>query len=614
MSLLNMKKEIFKYIKDYSTETRPINRLLVSSFVLKNNLKYIKNKFLKEFIIEETIGKEFDCLMGFLSLVSTNFNIEDLIELFEFVISPSDKIVNGAVYTPKYIREYIVKECLKQTNKSISKIKAGDISCGCGGFLLTVASNIQKKTKKSFKDIFIENIYGIDITGYSILRAKILLTIFALLNGEDEEFEFNLKIGDSLAYSWAEASLDVSKNKGFDIIVGNPPYVASRNMDLNTLALLSNWEVTKSGHPDLYIPFFQIGFENLNKKGILGFITVNTFIKSINGRALREYFANMNINLSILSFGGEQVFQARNTYTCICFLKQGNGQINFIRTKSNEIVNLDLKTLNQFNYNDLNHHDGWNLVNDQPLVDFINKIENTGLPFKNLYETKNGIATLKNNVYKFKPDHSDEEFYYLNDQKSLFPIEIGICKKIINANKLKTVADIDRLAEQIIFPYDEQTKIISEHVMKANYPKAYAYLQTKKEVLAKRDKGQGEYEAWYAYGRRQSMDIHAYKLFFPHICERPKFVICEEMDLLFYNGISIVSSDLEELKVIKRVMESEVFFKYISNSTKDYASGYISMSRNYLKNFGVYQFSKAQKKTLLYEDNVEGFLEKIYGI
>src|SRR5690606_8800299 len=113
-------------------------------------------------------------------------------------------------------------------------------------------------------------------------------------------------------------------------------------------------------------------------------------------RALRQYFADNDINLTILSFGGEQVFKDRNTYTCICFLSHGNGRINFIRTSSSEINHIDLKQLTTFKYGDLNHRDGWNLVNDENLIDYIDTVENVGIPFKNLFNTKNGIATLKN--------------------------------------------------------------------------------------------------------------------------------------------------------------------------------------------------------------------------
>ncbi|QDW27500.1 N-6 DNA methylase [Pedobacter sp. KBS0701] len=614
-----MTSKIYSFLKQQNISAPElVDNLIVSAYVSSNKLKVKKNNFIISHIIRKKQKDNYQLLLNFLDLMQVEniiLDFEALIELFEFVVSPSDKVVNGAVFTPETIRRYIVDNSLSNFNGEFANVKIADISCGCGGFLLTLAQEIANKTGRSFYNIYSENLYGIDIAGYSIKRTKILLSLYAVLNGQDEtEFQFNLFTNNSLSFKWYDACPEIKENEGFDIIVGNPPYVCSRNMDKETIELLKNWEVSKTGHPDLYIPFFQIGLENINKKGILGFITVNTFIKSVNGRAIREYFDVNNIELSLISFGGEQIFQDRNTYTCICFLRHDNRKINFIRLKSSQLDQLDLTNLIEFDYKDLNHHDGWNLVNDLPMVNYINQIERIGKPFKDLYNTKNGIATLKNDVYKFRPLDEDDRFYYLMDENIVYSIEVDICKKIVNANKLKSEADIDRLREQIIFPYDNQTKIIPENVMRTTFPNAYAYLQTKKEVLSNRDKGTREYETWYAYGRRQSMDIHAYKLFFPHICERPTFVICEDMDLLFYNGIAIVSDDLDKLRIIKRLMESDVFFKYIKNTTKDYSSGYISMSRNYLKNFGVYQFDEDQIDFLLTTDNVEPFLEEIYGL
>jgi len=614
-----MTSKIYSFLKQQNISTPElVDSLIVSAYVNFNQLRVKSNKFIISHLIEKKKKANYELLLSFLDIIQTEqiaFNLEALIELFEFVVSPSDKVVNGAVFTPENIREYIVDNSLSSYNGDLRDVRAADISCGCGGFLLTLAQKIIDETGRTFYDVYSENLYGIDIAEYSIERTKILLSLFAIMNGEDQnEFRFNLFTDNSLSFNWNEACAEIRANGGFDIIVGNPPYVCSRNMDKETIALLQNWEVAKSGHPDLYIPFFQIGLENLCETGILGFITVNTFIKSVNGRAIRQYLDVNNIELTLISFGGEQVFQDRNTYTCICFLKHEGRRVHYVRTKSTELDSLDLTGLHTFDYDNLDHHDGWNLVNDLPMVNFINLIESTGRPFKDLYNTKNGIATLKNDVYKFKPINADENYYYLKDENDTYSIEIGICKNIINANKLKSEIDIVRLREQIIFPYDEKTRVIPEKIMKEKYPKAYRYLKTKKTILSARDKGTREYETWYAYGRRQSMDIHAYKLFFPHICERPTFVICEDMDLLFYNGIGIVSDNLEELQVIKKILESNLFYEYIRNTTKDYASGYISMSRNYLKNFGVYQFNDKEKATLLTTNDVNKFLEKKYGV
>lgn len=604
-----LSKAFFNFLKKHNTETFEVNSLIVSSYLFNRKIRNVKN------ILINRLYKVSNTLLELNSIGSIT-TFEELIEAFEFVISPSDKILNGAVYTPKFIRNFIVEKSFEIQNKSdVSTLLIADISCGCGGFLLTVAEHLKKATQKSFFEIFSSNIYGIDIEKHSIERSEILLSLLAIENGEDlETFNFNLYQGNSLNFNWREANKNIANCNGFDMIVGNPPYVCSRNMDAETLEMLKNIEVSKSGHPDLYIPFFQIGIENLNPDGILGYITVNSFLKSINGRSLRKYFATNNLNLKILNFGGEQIFQDRNTYTCICFLQSGNSAVEYIRIQSSNLAKFKIEKLHKFEYKDLNYHDGWNLVNDTQMLDFVNIVENTGTQFKNIYNTKNGIATLKNDVYKFNVARQDNHFYYLIDNGITYPIEIEICRDIINANKLKESTDIDRLREKIIFPYDKLTRIIPENIMQRDFPYTYSYLETKKEILAKRDKGKRIYETWYAYGRRQSMDINAYKLFFPHICERPKFVLCEDRDLLFYNGIAIISNNLQELVLIKKIMESDLFYKYIKNTTKDYSSGYISMSRNYLKNFGIFDFTIEQEREFLSTNDSNKFLEKLYGV
>ncbi|MBY0482610.1 MAG: hypothetical protein K2Q21_14735, partial [Chitinophagaceae bacterium] len=355
---------------------------------------------------------------------------------------------------------------------------------------------------------------------------------------------------------------------------------------------------------------------NLAKGGELGLITVNTFIKSINGRALRNYFSENKIEIKIINFGGEQIFKHKNTYTCLCFLRKIEGSISYKRILSSGLLNFDQKTFFNYAYDDLNNLDGWNLVDSTEKNDFIGRIEATGKPFKNLFTTRNGIATLRNDIYKFVPTGEDSKFYYVTKFDKEFKIEKGICRRIINANKIKTEKDLLTKNEQIVFPYTEgdETPILAEELFVRKYPFAYNYLKSVKKDLALRDKGKTkDYEKWYSYGRRQSLDIYAYKLFFPHICERPRFVISKEKDLLFYNGIAVISDSLAEIQELKSLLESDIFFEYIKNTTKDYSSGYISMSRNYLKKFGIPELSKEEKDELkLAGKNTNLFWERIY--
>jgi adenine-specific DNA-methyltransferase len=155
----------------YSTTPIDVDRLIVSAFLKINKVKVSNNTFIKSLIITDDNIEEYINLNNFISVIKTEvskFDLEALIEMFEFVISPSDRIINGAIYTPKNIREYITNQAFYTSKVNITEIKIADISCGCGGFLLSAAKKLRKKTNLSYKTIFKNNIYGLDIQNYSI--------------------------------------------------------------------------------------------------------------------------------------------------------------------------------------------------------------------------------------------------------------------------------------------------------------------------------------------------------------------------------------------------------------------------------------------------------------
>lgn len=612
-----MTLDLLQFLNKYTFDTFWINRLIVSTFVSCNEIKVPCGSLISPYIIKKT-DRDYEKLVSFEHLVKkkyTTIDFEVLLELFEFVISPQDKIVNGAVYTPKYIRTIIIDECFnKIPNELMDKVAVGDISCGCGGFLLDAAIKIKNLTGKSFRKIFKENLFGLDIQGYSIERTKIILTLYALVNKENiTKLDFNLFTGNALDYDWSRKDI-IKKKSGFDIILGNPPYVCSRNIDDISKKLISKWEVATTGHPDLYIPFFQIGFELLIPGGILAYITVNSFIKSLNGRALRNYFQRHSISLKIIDFGGEQVFQSRLTYTCICFLENTYSESIKYRKDTSRCVSLNNDNFSEISYRDLDFFSGWNLNNNS----IINKIENTGCPLGNLYTIKSGIATLKNDIYIFKPTREDKNYYYISDD---YPIERAICKDIINPNRLINESELDKIKKKIIFPYvynNGKAYLLKEKEFHELYPFAYKYLQKHRSDLATRDKGKNDYEKWYAYGRNQSLERYTNKLFFPHISPRtPNFVLCQDDDLLFVNGIAAVSNCLEELQVLKTLLETRLFWFYILNTSKNYSSGYLSLSRNYIKSFGIYNFSPREReflKSCKDKEQINQFIEDKYDV
>lgn len=610
-----MKQQVFKYLKSYSTTPIDVDRLIVSAFLKINKIKVLKNSFIKSLTISSENIDEYQKLNNFILVIKTEipkFDLEALIELFEFVISPSDRIINGAIYTPKYIREYITNRAFYSSKSNINSIKIADISCGCGGFLLTAAKKIKKITKSSYKSIFQNQIYGLDIQNYSTTRTKILLSVLALSEKEDEEFYPNLFTDDALTFDWKN---QLENFNGFDIVLGNPPYVCAKNMTRETIDKIQKFEVSNSGNADLYIPFFQLGIENLSENGVLGFITMNTFYKSLNGRNLREYFKNKSLSFKIIDFGTEQVFKSKNTYTCVCLIEnKTKNYIKYYKGKSKSLPTRE-KEFNRIPYSGLDSKSGWNL-ND---FETISKIESTGIPFGNLFNTRHGIATLKNDIFIFNPIREDDDYYYLQNG-SLFQIEKGICRDIINANKLSRIVELENIKEKVIFPYDNNTKpnLLDEHYIKESYPKAYKYLKQKKKILAGRDKGKGKYENWFAFGRTQSLEKIENKLFFPKMSDRiPSFVMESDEKLMFYNGQAVIGHTNEEMVLAKKIMESKLFWYYVKTTSKPYASEYYSFNGNYIKNFGVCDLNATELEFVINENDkaeLDRFFEEKYDI
>jgi hypothetical protein len=606
-----MKKVILKYLKEYSFDTLKIDRLIVSAFIYSNKISVTKNELILKYKSLKN-EEEFETLTHFLK-INKKIGFEELIELFEFVISPVDKRVTGAIFTPLHIREYIISETLKKNDLN-NNVKICDPACGCSGFLYSAAKELNKKTGRNYKEIIENNLFGLDIQEYSVHRSKILLNLLALSNKEDvKEIKSNVFVGNALNFDWKKS---INQFIGFDILVGNPPYVCSRNIDKESLKLLNDWNVCSTGHPDLYIPFFELGLHFLKDEGILGYITVNSFYKSVNGRALRSYFQDKEYDFRILDFADIQVFKSKSTYTCICIIKKTKGNLKF--SKLNNLKQLSGKSIlyKTIKYDTLHWEDGWNLQNSK----LINKIESIGKPLGEKFKTRNGIATLKNNIYIFNPIKADKNFFYLQNG-NVYPIERGICTEIVNPNKLTKLNSIDTIRQQAILPYlrdNNSIELLDEDIFRQDFPNAYRYLSEKKDILAKRDNSNGNYENWFAYGRNQSLEKYDYKMFFPHITpDIPNFVINEDKELLFYNGLALIGKSVRDLEFMKKIMSSRLFWFYITNSSKPYGSGYFSLSRNYIKNFGIYDFNEEEINLILTEENQEKlnqFIESKYEI
>lgn len=102
------------------------------------------------------------------------------------------------------------------------------------------------------------------------------------------------------------------QNGGFDVVIGNPPYVRQEIINKNDKEYLSNAYETGNGTADLYVYFYEKAFSLMKENGKLGFITSNKFYKTKYGKELREYLVKYNIE-KLVDFFELKVFEDAST-------------------------------------------------------------------------------------------------------------------------------------------------------------------------------------------------------------------------------------------------------------------------------------------------------------
>lgn len=478
-----------------------------------------------------------------------------------------EHIDRDIVTTPTFIiqdilRETIAKHCIGKTDTEILQSSFADIACGSGAFLLETyqllhdtlvdyylknnpaeliqtAISTYKLKFKTKRQLLTNCIFGVD-KDYNAVEACKFGLLLKLLENEDNNtiptpalpnLDANINFGNSLLDSEktsAENQWDINPYDfgatTFDVIVGNPPYMATEHMKQFTpleLPLYKTHYQSAYKQFDKYFLFIERGLNLLKPNGLFGYIIPNKFTKVGAGKKLREFLAYKKEVEQIISFGANQIFQDKTTYTCLLILKKAEQEhLNYLEVQSLK----DWKTRNiaSHNYDSVEFEklddDGWTLVpgNLKPIFESIESQSQTLellIGSENIY---NGIQTSANNIYIHTATNEDEQFYYFQKDGTDWKIE-----KELTRPYFKTSSGSDNLNTYrpfspnafVIYPYlktAEGIQFVEIEQLESDYPNAFAYLNHYKEALnnPKRDiKPTPETEnEWYRYGRHQSLD------------------------------------------------------------------------------------------------------------
>lgn len=188
-------------------------------------------------------------------------------------------------------------------------------------------------------DILVNNLFGVDLNLESVEITKLSLWIRTARRGTAlEKLSQNIRVGDSLiedsniaylehGFSWNKAFSEIFEAGGFDIVIGNPPYVRMEFLKPLKPYLEQYYEVA-SDRADLYCYFYERGLRLLKPGGRLGYISSNTFFKTGSGMPLREYLLRETTLEGIVDFGNLQLFEGVTTYPVIMIMKRAPASID----------------------------------------------------------------------------------------------------------------------------------------------------------------------------------------------------------------------------------------------------------------------------------------------
>lgn len=114
---------------------------------------------------------------------------------------------------------------------------------------------------------------------------------------------------------------DWAANPGFDVVVGNPPYVRQEQLSPNKRWFRQAFAVYH-GVADLYAYFYEQGVRLLRHGGFLGMITSNKFLRAGYGQPLRAFLAGKAELQELVDFGHAPIFQGADTFPCIALLQK----------------------------------------------------------------------------------------------------------------------------------------------------------------------------------------------------------------------------------------------------------------------------------------------------
>lgn len=423
--------------------------------------------------------------------------------------------------------------------------------------------------------------------------------------------------------TWADDFPAAMGAGGFNVIVGNPPYIRIQNMVAYSREEIAYYQHDSSPYTtarqdnfDKYALFIERSLSLVRPDGRIGVIVPHKFMSIQAGRALRTLLTAGHVLEEIVHFGVKQVFgRGTSNYTCILVMNHaGADNVRLERAGPLEAWRYGQEGPVTLIPVDELGADPWQFADEEARVLFARIRDQFPARLSDVADIEVGVQTSADGIYIIREASSDANTITCQWDGRDWPIERAILRPCLHDVTLFAYTHPAANA-WIIFPYELvangngslRARLIQPNELAANYPGCWDYLRARRKELEKRNivGGSAAERQWYQYGRSQSLTkFDTPKIILPVLSVEPRYAY-DEVNTLFTGGgngpyymVRAKDGAAVSTLYLLAILNHPLSEAFVRTNTSPFRGGYYSHGKQFIETLPIPVAEEAQRTAI----------------